>query len=117
MLSHSFDRFYVVTKFILPTTDDLKFSSIKFDSSCNYLNVGLNRHQFLTQYIPNVKNFCKKIIPFIDYYKKQTGYYNCTAQDILTKRNLFDTSKFSKGQKRKEKYNFFISNKLYWFGI
>ena len=25
MLQHSFARFYVVTKFILPTTDDLKF--------------------------------------------------------------------------------------------
>ena len=25
MLSHSFDRFYVVTKFILPTVSDLKF--------------------------------------------------------------------------------------------
>ena len=31
MLSHSFDRFYVVTKFILLTTDDLKFSPIGFD--------------------------------------------------------------------------------------
>ena len=25
MLSHSFDRFYVVTKFILPTINDLNF--------------------------------------------------------------------------------------------
>ena len=29
MLAHSFDRFYVVTKFILPLVSDLKFSSIK----------------------------------------------------------------------------------------
>ena len=27
MLAHSFDRFYVVTKFILPTIKDLKFST------------------------------------------------------------------------------------------
>ena len=39
MLSHSFDRFYVVTKFILPTMEDVKFSPIHFDSECNYLNV------------------------------------------------------------------------------
>ena len=26
MLAHSFDRVYVVTKFILPTLDDLRFS-------------------------------------------------------------------------------------------
>ena len=28
MLAHSFDRFYVVTKFILPTSDDLKLSPL-----------------------------------------------------------------------------------------
>ena len=38
MLSHSFDRFYVVTEFILPTINDLKFSSVDFDSECSYLN-------------------------------------------------------------------------------
>ena len=31
MLSHPFDRFCVVTKFVLPTIKDLKFSPIKFD--------------------------------------------------------------------------------------
>ena len=29
MLAHSFNRFYVVIKFILPTLDDLKLSFIK----------------------------------------------------------------------------------------
>ena len=29
MLAHSFDRFYVITKFVLPTLDDLKLSPIK----------------------------------------------------------------------------------------
>ena len=28
MLAHSFNRFYVVTKFILPMIDDLKFSKL-----------------------------------------------------------------------------------------
>ena len=31
MLTHSFDRFYVVTKFMLPTIGDLKFSKLDFD--------------------------------------------------------------------------------------
>ena len=44
MLTHSFNRFYVVTKFILPTIDDYNFLPIEFGSSCNYLNVDLNRH-------------------------------------------------------------------------
>ena len=37
MLAHSFDRFYVITKFILPTLDDLKLSPIRYDKACNYL--------------------------------------------------------------------------------
>ena len=31
MLVHSFDRFYVVTKFMLPMIGDLKFSKSDFD--------------------------------------------------------------------------------------
>ena len=31
MLAHSFGRFFVVTKFILPTMDDLKVSPIKYN--------------------------------------------------------------------------------------
>ena len=35
MLAHSFDRFYVVTKFILPTLDNLKLLPIKMIRSAN----------------------------------------------------------------------------------
>ena len=34
MLVHSFDRFYVIKKFILPTLDDLKLYSIRYDKEC-----------------------------------------------------------------------------------
>ena len=37
MLVYSFDRFYVVTKCIFPTINDLKFSKITFDEKCEYL--------------------------------------------------------------------------------
>ena len=37
MLAHSFDGFYIITKFILPMLDDLKLSPIKYDKECNYL--------------------------------------------------------------------------------
>ena len=68
MLSHSFGRFYIGTKFILPTIKYLKFLPIELDSSYNYLNVDLSRNKFPTQYIPNIKNFCKKIVPFIGFW-------------------------------------------------
>ena len=37
MVSYSFDRFYVVTKFKLPKVQDLKFDSIPYDKGCNHL--------------------------------------------------------------------------------
>ena len=36
MLAHSFDRFYVVTKFMLPAIVNLKFSKLDFDYTCAY---------------------------------------------------------------------------------
>ena len=37
MVAHSFDRFYVVTKFILLTMDDLNILPINYDGECRYL--------------------------------------------------------------------------------
>ena len=37
MLTHSFNRFYVVTKFILPTGSDINFSKFNFEDNCEYL--------------------------------------------------------------------------------
>ena len=38
MLAHSFDRFYVVTKFILPSIGDLNFSELNYDNTSAYLD-------------------------------------------------------------------------------
>ena len=38
MLVHSFDRFYVVTKFILPTIGDLNFSKLNYNQTCMYID-------------------------------------------------------------------------------
>ena len=38
MLAYSFDRFYVVTKSILPSTGDLNFSKLNYDKTCAYLD-------------------------------------------------------------------------------
>ena len=37
MLVFSFDSFYVVIKFILPTVEDLHFSTLNFEDKCEYL--------------------------------------------------------------------------------
>ena len=38
MLAHSFDRFYVITKFILTSIGDLEFSKLNYDNTCAYLD-------------------------------------------------------------------------------
>ena len=38
ILAVSFDKFYVVAKFILPSVDNLKFLQVDFNERCNYLS-------------------------------------------------------------------------------
>ena len=38
MLEHPFDRFYVITKFILPSIEELDFSTLNYDNTCAYLD-------------------------------------------------------------------------------
>ena len=70
MLAHSFDRFYVVMKIALPTMEDLKFLPIKVDSTCNYLDVDVNRKCFPSQFIQKFKNYCRKIYHSLIFIKK-----------------------------------------------
>ena len=43
MLSHSFDRFYIVTNFELPKIDDVDLTTVQFDSKCSYLDMGKDK--------------------------------------------------------------------------
>ena len=79
MLAHSFDRFYVVTKFILPTINDLKFSTIKYDEKCEYLQEEKGCSSKAKQYILDLITYCRKVRPFIHHYREQITYFNCTV--------------------------------------
>ena len=59
MLSHSFDRFYIVTKFELPKTKDLRLATFKFDFECNCTNHTSSN----TNYVKLLK-YCMKIAPY-----------------------------------------------------
>ena len=56
MLYHSFDRFYVVTKFEIPKIEDLKLATFTFDFMCEHLN---NPKSYIHQYLKH----CQKIAP------------------------------------------------------
>ena len=74
----------MVTKFELPKVEDLKLTTISYDFNCQYLEDAMNLKDYLTQLIRDIKNYCVKIAPYVDYYKKQIDYYNWTAYEIIT---------------------------------
>ena len=76
MLLHSFGRFYVVTKFEIPKLEDLRFTTFSFDLTCKYLITS-------NHYMQRCIKHCKRIVPYVEFCKKQIGYYNCTAYEIL----------------------------------
>ena len=85
MLTHSFDRFYVVTRFLLPSLGDLKFSNLNFDNTCAYLDNKNAQDMETRKYMLDLKTFCKKIEPFVNYYKRLIKSYNNTMHNILEK--------------------------------
>ena len=97
MLAHSFDRFYVVTKFILPTMNDLKLLEIRYYKECKYLNDlddNDNKQKDLITY-------CAKLRPCMAFYKMQINACNRTAHHILKNEVTLNLPKFPKGRKTK----------------
>ena len=83
MIAHSFDRFYVVTKFILPSIGELQFSKLNYDHKCTYLD-NKNTYNTNTQkHMLDLLMFCKKIEPFVNYYKRLIKSYKNMAHNIL----------------------------------
>ena len=64
MLSYSFDRFYVVTKFELPKVKDLRLATLDFDLNWSFLN-GEEKH------MTKLKRHCLRIAPYIGFIKNK----------------------------------------------
>ena len=63
MLAHSFDRFYVVTKFMLPMIGDLKFSKLDFDYTCTFMKKEYAPNADSRKYLLELKTYCNKKNP------------------------------------------------------
>ena len=100
-ISHSFDRFYVVTKFELPKVQDIQFTTIPYKKGCNHLDEAKSKGRYPLGLIDEVKEYCVKIAPDIDYFKKQIEYYNQTAHDILTNEIALKLPTFTKTEQQK----------------
>ena len=77
MLTHSFDRFYVVAKYEISKVENLQFTTFAFDLMCNHLNI--SKKSYLLRYIKH----CRRIVPYVKFYKQQIHYYNWTAYNLL----------------------------------
>ena len=101
MLAHSSNRFCIVTTFILHIISDLKFSTINFDETWNYLQEKNGCSVNAKQYISDFIIYCRKIILFVQYYWKQISSFNHTAHNILTNETSSILPKFPKVRKGK----------------
>ena len=102
MLAHSFDRFYVITKFVLPTLDDLKLCPIVYNKECQYLrNLDEENDNRIKQKIKDLLFYCAKIRPFMSLYKLQISAHNLTAHKILKNEVNLILPKFQKERRNK----------------
>ena len=94
MLAHSFDRFYVVTKFEMPKIEDLKLNTFTFDLACSHL---ISDKTFMQKYLKN----CQRIVPYVRFYQKQIEYYNWTANNMLQNEIGLILPTFTNGKRKK----------------
>ena len=83
MLAHSFDRIFIVTKFMLPSMGDIKFSSLNFDHSCANMNKKYAPNTDSSKYLAELKTYCNKIRPFVSHYSNLIKSYVETIYNIL----------------------------------
>ena len=98
MLSHSFDRFYVVAKYELPKIKDLKFTTFLSDLMCNHLNI--SKKSYLLRYIKH----CRRIAPYVKFYKQQIEYSNQTVHNILQNEIGLILPTFDRNNNRKKRF-------------
>ena len=95
MLTHSFDRFYAVAKYEIPKIENLKFTTSSFDLMCNLLNI--SKKSYLLRYIRH----CRRIAPYVKFYKQQIDYYNWTTYNILQNEIALILPSFNNNDRKK----------------
>ena len=110
MLAHSFDRCYVVTKFILLSINDLKFSKLNYDNTCVYFNEKNIGNAENRNYILDLLMYCRKIRPYVDYYTRKIKSYTNMVHHIL--KNEIDLILPQVSTKQKHGIIFFIGLRI-----
>ena len=61
----------MVTKFELPKVQDIEFDDIPCDEGCNHIDEAKTKGGYNTGMIGEIKQYCIKIAPHIDYYRNR----------------------------------------------
>ena len=87
MLSHSFDRFYMVKKIEVPKVSDLNLILFQIDYNCSHVvNIKkVTRFKILSTVKEMFDVYCKNIIPYTYLNKYQVEYYKKTVYETLEK--------------------------------
>ena len=99
MLAHPFERFYVVTKFILPSIGNLNFSTLTYDNTCVYFDNKNICNTDSKKHMVDLMTFCKNIEPFVLYYTRLIKSYNNMAHNILENEKNLILPQISRKQK------------------
>ena len=83
MLAHLFDRFFIFTKFMLPSMGDIKFSKLNFDHTCAYMNKEYAPNIDSRKYLTELKTYCNKVKPFVSHYNNLIKSCNTPVYNIL----------------------------------
>ena len=83
MLAHLFEKFYIVTKFMLPSMGDIKFSKLNFDHTCAYMNKEYAPSMDSRKYLTDLKTYCNKIKTFVTHYNNLIKSYNTIVYNTL----------------------------------
>ena len=85
MLSHSFGRFYVVTKIEIPKVSDLNLTMFQFDYNCSHVvNIEKDTRFKIPGTIKEMFDlYCKNIVLYMYLYKHQVEYYKKMVYEIL----------------------------------
>ena len=63
--------------------NDLKFSTIKYDEKCKYLQKEKRHTEEAMEHILDLIPYCRKIRPFVHFCRDQTNSLNSTVHNIL----------------------------------
>ena len=77
---------------------NLRFTTFSFDLTCNHLNI--SKKSYLLRYIRH----CRRIAPYVKFYKQQIDYYNQTAYNILQNEIGLILPSFNNNNNRKKKF-------------